>query len=386
MNARIVKAAKKGETIWDRGEKTSVTGLHVRVVSDSRKSFYLKYRTQLGQQRRPKIGDVGMMSIAQARSIARDILNQVANGEDPKAELRVRRGEPTIQDVFEEVWENEWNAEGSRTRESGWARVLESYYRNHAKEIFGHMRLTELKPGHLRDFISAKKTTPTAANRALEVISKLYTYAQERELVPQGLNPCKLVKKNKERKRGRYATDEELRKILPILDRYAAKHPRPVALLKCILLTGSRPSALERAMRSEFTIQEKDGERFGILRRHGKTSEDSGEDEVVVFPPEAVRIVESLPLPLDGTLFGVTWTHHIWQRVRKEAGCTDLWKRDLRRTFATIGISKAGVTKSEVGANLNHRDPRTTDIYAKLVLDSRMDVTSKISKQISKLR
>jgi hypothetical protein len=48
-----------------------VPGGGARVTSAGRRSYFLKYRTRAGQQRKPKIGDHGPMTCDLARAIAR---------------------------------------------------------------------------------------------------------------------------------------------------------------------------------------------------------------------------------------------------------------------------------------------------------------------------
>jgi hypothetical protein len=81
-----VKALQPGAVVHD----AIVTGLHVK-ASAQRKGFYLLCRTKFGQQRRPKLGDVGVLTIANARALARDMLWGVAKSKDPMGErLKLR--------------------------------------------------------------------------------------------------------------------------------------------------------------------------------------------------------------------------------------------------------------------------------------------------------
>jgi integrase len=386
LTPEAIKNAQPGDELWDRGDKSSVTGLHMRVVSASRKSFYLKYRTAEGQQRRYKLGDVGILNIAQARAKARADLAQVRLGKDPKGRISEFRGEPTVAEVFELCFEEHWNKDGKATKKSGWAYRVQGYYRNHIGPEFGKRRLSTITPIQLENFLENRADRQIAANRSLEVLSKLFTFAQKKGFIRQGINPCELVDRFTERKRKRYASVEEIARLFDELDKERMASPRGVAIIKCLLLTGSRPSALERARRENLRIEIRDGRRYGILTQAGKSTEETGEDEDVIFPPEAMEILDSLPEQEDGSLFGVQVSQKIWERVRERAGCKTLWARDLRRTFGTIGINKSDVPKALVGKLLNHKDSNTTDIYALLMHDNRLEAAGKVAKTIQSLR
>jgi integrase len=74
----------------------------------------------------------------------------------------------------------------------------------------------------------------------------------------------------------------------------------------------------------------------------------------------------------------------LWEKVSAEAGCPDLWARDLRRTFATVGMS-SGIKMDTISELLNHKSVQTTKLYAKLNDDARVEASSAISNKISEI-
>ena len=73
-----------------------------------------------------------------------------------------------------------------------------------------HAWVTELHHG-LRE-------TPVTANRAVDVLSRIYNAAEDRGRIPEASNPCRLVVKFRERARERFLTDEEFRRLGRVLD------------------------------------------------------------------------------------------------------------------------------------------------------------------------
>ena len=57
-----------------------------------------------------------------------------------------------------------------------------------------------------------------------------------------------------------------------------------------------------------------------------------------------------------------------WQRIRRRANLTDARIHDLRRTLGSW-LASAGYSLPLIGKALNHSQPATTAIYARLDLD-----------------
>lgn len=283
----------------------------------------------------------------------------------------------TIQILFNRTWRMHWNQE--RFHKSGWAKEVQGLYDRHLHDAFGHVDALKVKPSDVRVFRQSLAKNPVTANRCLEVLGRIYSFAEEFEILPQGSNPVKLVKSFSERKRKRYATKGEIHEIAKILKRQKTKYPLEVAFIQLLMLTGIRPRGLARARLDQLQIT--DGG-MGLLCFDGKTFESTGIAEAVAIPHEAMReIVSQLPVRADDLLIGDVKYRNFWKRVRAEAKCEDLWVRDWRRTFATVGLS-AGINLSIIGELLNHRTTQTTLNYAKLLPAARFAATTAIAAKI----
>lgn len=377
----LIKAAQTGDTVWDRGEKASARGLHVRCL-ETKKMFYLSYRSREGIQRRPKIGEFGQITLTQARSIAKDLRERVSRGEDPQEKWSKARAGETLADLFQLAWDLHWSL--PRYIESGWANDVRNLWEKNIKPKFGSRSFKSITTQEVRRWHRGFASKPFAGNRSLETFAKMYSFGAEEGIV-EGINPCWKIKGHPERKRRRYASEQELRAITGILEREMATHPREAAFLLLIAYTGARPSVLERAKSYQMArVTSDSGEEFGVLTGDGKSSADTGEEETVIIPPNALRIIDAIPKNQDGRIVGCMMPRKLWLKVRKEAGCEDLWARDLRRTFATVGMS-GGVNKDIIGKLLNHSASQTTDIYAKLDLTARIKAAGQIADRITQI-
>ena len=87
------------------------------------------------------------------------------------------------------------------------------------------------------------RETPRAANRALMVLSKMYSLAEAWGMAPPGGNPCRFVLRYKEGRRERFLTEEEYRRVGRALCALEAEGPVPArgaAALRLLMLTGCR--------------------------------------------------------------------------------------------------------------------------------------------------
>jgi integrase len=375
----IIKNAQPGEILWDREQKGSVTGLHLKVTRTGKRVWMLYYRTRAAQQRRPKIGEFPQVSLIDARKRAKELLDQVAIGLDPKAQWDQAKEELTVDELFQKCWEAYWSKE--RFQLSGWAKEAKRNYENHIRKTFGRLRLCEVGAVKVKDWHEKLAKTPFAANRSLEILSRLFNYAIERELRPQNSNPCKLVQAYPEKERKRYASEEEIREIARRLVQNFNENPSESGFLLLLLYTGARPRSIERALRSALKRGNFNGMVYGVLEAKGKTSERTGDDETLVFPPKALEIIDQIPEPKDGTLCGCKMPASLWRKVRKEVGCPDLWARDLRRTFATVGLSH-GVDPGVIGELQNHKTAQTAKIYQKLLPDVKVNAVNEIANRL----
>ena len=354
-----IDALQPGKEIKD----DRVPGLSVRAHS-SGESFMLYYRTRGGIARRPKLGDCATMSLSDARELAKEWLRQVSAGGDPAKDFKTARGEPDMNDLWK-ACEREHYCDAK-----AWSKEAKRLYTVHAKPKLGKIRVRDLTYSDIDRLHKSFREHPTLANRILAVLSKMLHLAERWDLRDLGSNPCVRVERFREKQRRRFASPVELAKIGAVLDRYAQKpeHVTGVAFLYVLLFSGARPTEIERATPAilERHVKTEDGVAtvYGVLRiDNGKTGQRD-----VFLPAQAMAILDKLPAKREHLAGRPHMPRRLWRLVRKEVGCHDLWARDMRRTFATVGYS-SGVDKKVMGNLLGHASAATTEIYAKLMED-----------------
>lgn len=347
VTARQIEAARPGEVLWD----DKIRGLHVRVFPTKR-TFYLYYRTKQRQERRPKLGDYGILTIPAARDIARERLAEVAQGKDP--------GAASDRHTFEDLECRFLEVHGSKRK----AKTQEMY-----RTAFAHAAklrpasVASISRGDIADLHHGMRAMPVQANRVLAVLHKAFNLAEVWGWRPIHSNPVHGIDRNREKKRRRYPSTEEARRLFSALDGF--DHQVFAGYVWLLVLTGARPGEI-RTARREWV--QKDGLHL---------PDSKGGEAVVVLPKAAQDVIKRLPVivgnphlipgaregqPLVGTL-------KLWGRLLKEAKVDGLQMRDLRRYFASLGLS-AGLTLEAVGQLLRHRQTQTTKTYAYLLNDA----------------
>jgi integrase len=175
-------------------------------------------------------------------------------------------------------------------------------------------------------------------------------------------NPARGIDKFKEHKRDRWVTPEELPRLAAAITQDPNLYVRAAVWL--YLLTGVRKTELLKAR----------WEDVNFVRCELRLLETkAGRTHYIPLSPPALALLRALPRQ-EGNPYllpGAKSGHHLvniaksWRRVRKVAGVEDVRLHDLRRTVGSW-LAQAGNSLPLIGRVLNHTDPKTTAVYARL--------------------
>lgn len=205
----------------------------------------------------------------------------------------------------------------------------------------------------------------SAANKAVELLSMLFNKAIDWE-VYEGKNPAARVGKFKIQARDRYLHPDEVSRFFAAVNEL--KNPTVRDYFFMLLFTGQR-----RRNVGEMRWQDLDTS-SGVWRI---PMTKNGTAHSVPLPDEALAILQRRisdpsrhPVwvfpKLNGS--GPLWcTNTAWKAVITRAGLPGLRRHDLRRTLASWQAA-AGVSLPVIGRTLNHRDIKSTMVYAHLDL------------------
>ena len=367
QNARQ-KVHRPRRARWQRRsrETGSTTIARCRVwlcvqTSAGAKAWVLRYRSG-GRQRAFTIGSFSDWSVAAARDEARGLKRRIDQGDDPMGERHRTRVAATVADLVDV-----YVAEHLPRKQSSSAHEDNGMQRQHVLPKLGKLRIEAVTRADIDEFHRAiSKKTPTRANRCLQLVSKMFAIAVEKEWRPD--NPCRGIHQNREIKRERYLTADELARLMSVLSTHPNRSSANAAML--LLLTGSRRSKVLGAGWSEFDL------RAGVWVKPASRNK-SGKVHRVPLSCHAAELLAAMreKPPREEYLFpgrgvgggrgGETQgvVTKFWKNVCADR--KDVRLHDLRHTFASMLVSGGGSLEL-IGTLLGHSDPRTTLRYSHL--------------------
>lgn len=367
---RVKLTTRLIESIEPTGERiilndTEIRGLQCRISPQGKKVFYLYYRTENGRERRPSLGEFGIVKLERIRKKAQNWLGIVADGGDPADEREFKRKSLTM-----EEFAKRYITEHARpNKKPSSVKSDQSLIDNHILPRFRYRRVASLTRADIFQMHSEMRDTPGAANRALALISKMMNLAEKWELRKDGTNPVRHVGKYKERKLERFLSLEEIKRLWAALDeteRLQLEHASVVPAIRLLALTGCR---LGEILTLEWSMV--DMENRCLRLKDSKTGA-----KIVHLSELATETIKGIPRE-EKTPFVIFGRHagkrlvgisRPWYRICKKAGLDDVRIHDLRHTFASIGVS-AGLSLPLIGKMLGHTQTQTTARYAHLYAD-----------------
>ena len=378
ISRRTVEALSvdKDTVFWDR----EMPGFGVRVYAAGTKVYVVQSRAG-GKSVRVTVGRHGVISADEARRRAARIINRIKAGEEPVPEplpTKLAAG-PTVAEVAARYLE-----EHVAVRcKPGTVALSRSAINKYILPTFGKLPLVAVEPERVSEMHSRLHSVPYAANRAVAELSRMFNMAESWGMVPEGSNPCRLVVKHKERKRERFLTEGEFRRLGRILSEAVAVggvSPRAVAAIRLLMLTGCRKNEILNLRWDDvdLTVNE-------LRLADSKTG-----PRVVPLSPASAKVLADLPR-VSGNPWVIpghkpgTYMKNLddpWQIIRTRAGLENVRLHDLRHSFASRALA-LGENLPMIGKLLGHTQIQTTARYAHLERDSVKASAARVAASIS---
>ena len=184
---------------------------------------------------RASLGRHGELSCDQARKKAARVIDRIKRGEasrssPPEAPLTVA----ALADRYIE-------AHVAVTCNAHTQDIYRGSLRNHILPALGEKPVAAVGRADAEALHYALRETPRAANRALMVLSKMFSLAEAWGVAPPGGNPCRFVVGYREGARERFLTEDEYRRVgreLCALETRGEMPARGAAALRLLMLTG----------------------------------------------------------------------------------------------------------------------------------------------------
>ena len=353
-----LEPAAKDYFVWD----SQIAGFGLRVMPSGAKTYQAQYRKG-GRTRRVSVGRHGKITVEEARKLAKEIMGQVAKGENPAEDVSQHRKAPTIAALCERFFEAHAKERCKPSTQKEYRRAIDLFI----VPAIGSFKVVDVERRDIAELHHKFRDKPYQANRTLGVLSKMFNLAEIWGLRPDGSNPCRHVPKYREVKRERYLNQNELQRlghVLSEVERDGTETPFVVAAFRLLLLTGCRLGEIQTLKWDYITDT-------GMELPDTKTGARR-----IPLPQPARDVLTHLPRSpgnpyvIEGKIAGkyATDLQHPWRRIRARAGLAGVRIHDLRHTYASNAVS-SGMPIQMVGRLLGHSQIQTTMRYAHLADD-----------------
>lgn len=330
------------------------------VNSSGSKIFYAYGRIAGGKPIKYKIGAFPLFSIENARNQAREILIQMAQGENPQEKRRVERSVSTMDNFFPLYMDQH----SKLHKKSYW--FDQQQYDRHIKPKLGNYRLSDITESVLRTFHQRMGAASghTSANRVLDVISSIMSKAIDWGYVDMA-NPVRKVKKFRTQSRDRFLQPDEFPRFLEAL--HAEENETAKHYILMSLYTGAR-KANTLAMRWD---------EIDFTSRVWRIPETKNGDPLTIpLSSPAIELLERIRVTSrsewvfasSGKSGHLADPKKAWQRILQRAEIENLRLHDLRRTLGSYQAA-TGANQYIIGKTLGHKSQAATAIYARLNID-----------------
>ena len=377
ISRRTVEALKadKDTVFWD----TELLGFGVRVYPTGRKVYVVQTRAD-GKTRRVTVGRHGVITAEEARRRAALIVARIKAGEEPIPEpmaAKLTNG-PTVADLaavyLDEV--------ADVRMKPATARACRGTVENHILPRLGKKPALSLDHAAVAALHHGLGKTPAMANRVVELLSRTYKAAEDRELIPEGSNPCREIAMYRQRRHERFLTDEEFRRLGRVLDDAEIRKGASVAAvtaIRLLLLTGCRKNEILSLRWDHVDLEAKEMRLVDTKTGPRTVSLSPAAVAVLARVPRA----EGNPYVIPGWQQGTHRTNldYSWNTIRKRAGLEDMRLHDARHSFASRALA-LGESLPMIGRLLGHSQVETTARYAHLARDSVHEAAMRVSDSI----
>lgn len=352
-------------------------GFGLRIMTSGKKSYLIQYRAG-GRTRRVTFCRYGVLTVEEARKRARELLGNVAKGDNPAEVRSDARRAPTVNSVCNRFYEEHVLQRCKPSTQREYQRAIDIFI----KPELGTFKIADVTRADVAAIQHKYRHIPYQANRTLGVLSKMFNLCEIWGLRPDGSNPCRHVAKYRENKRERFLSKEEIERLARVLDDADANLTESwfmTAAIRLLLLTGCRHSEIQKL-------------KWAYVREdHIGLPDSKTGARRIPLPPAAKAVLDAVPLvPGNEYVFaGLVENQHItdfqrpWRRIRKKAGLPKVRIHDLRHTYASNAVM-SGLNIVMVGKLLGHTQIQTTMRYAHLadsaVKDAARDVSNALSE------
>ncbi|MDR1732748.1 MAG: site-specific integrase [Synergistaceae bacterium] len=347
--------APEGKSRWIND--TGLRGLCLYVAMDNRRTWYISY-TADGRKSHHKLGSADVLTVAEARDLARDFLSKIARGEKPHEK---KAAVPTLGEYLTDVY-IPWYSSTHRDTKMTLGRISFEF-KSLMNTPLDRIRLTDIMTWQTKRHEEVKAKT---LNVRLALLRAALNHAVEIGLI--GQNPIERVKRLKENDSEavtRFLSPDEKDRLLKALD-----DPATPACLKPLVTLGLNSGLRKGSMLSlHWKDINFDSKTVTVLPEHAKGGKliDLPLNSTAIQALATWRLACGNP-PDNSPVFTVKNIQYMWGNLRKRADIKDFRFHDLRHSFAS-SLVQSGIDLLTVSKLCGHSNTAMTLRYSHLAPD-----------------
>lgn len=332
---------------WD----VEVRGLALRHRQDRQPAWYNQIWVD-GRNVRRSIGPKASLNIDQARDIARTLIAELT-GQATPVPLVPDTPIATVAEFADRFLEH-----GTPNWKPATLKAHRSLLACSILPQFGFRDVGSINAQEVALWFSQSTASQGSRNRALAVLSGMMRHAEILGLRPPGSNPCRGLRRRKNRFQVHQLSRDDYGRLGEALKRIEDTEPVVVALIRFLALTGCR--------KSEARLL-----RWDMLDANRAALPDSKTGPRAIWlGTAALELLSEQPLlcesvfSIKGKPVSPARIAKVWASIREDIGLPSLRLHDLRHGFASVAIS-SGEALRTVSGLLGHSELQTTAGYAK---------------------
>jgi integrase len=341
----------------------SVTGFVLECRCTGGRTYYLRYEDTAGRQKQHKIGRFEDLSFAAAKKRAVQLRSEVVMGGDPGAAKAQAKAIPLYSEL------SAMHLADAKLTQRSYS-TTEMYVRRHIGPRWNRVRLTEIEPRAISQWLGEKRAeglAPATVEKIRVIFGRSFELGARWGIPGAEKNPTRGVpRKPLNNARERFLSAEEAARLRVAV--VASQNPQLQHIVGLLLLTGARLRELLDARWENVDV-----ERQTWLIPTSKT----GKPRHVPLSTAALAIIEALPrfkdcpwlVPNPETLKPFVSIKHAWQRAIRVAQLPGLRIHDLRHS-AGSAMANSSVPLLTIGKVLGHASYQSTQRYAHLAQDT----------------
>ncbi len=378
LTKRVVESTEpnpsKRVILWD----TEITGFFVRIYPSGKKTYFLQYRNKDRVSHTLKLGVHGNTTTELAREKATQLALRISAGEDPSVKSPIKAITPTMGDLAEKYLH--LHAENEKRPKS--IKEDKSMLKNYILKDFGSRKVDSITLEDIQTLHASLHKKRVLSNRILALLHKMFNLAVQWRWRTD--NPVSGIKKYQEHKRTRWLQEDEMKKLLNVLD--ISPHQTTANIIRLLLLTGARKHEVLTATWDQFDLEK------GIWTKKAHTTKQR-KMEHLPLSPAALSILKKIkeeksdsPFLFPGNVKGkpLQDIKKSWATISKQADLKDFKIHDIRHTYASHLVS-SGLSLSIVGKLLGHTQASTTQRYAHLADEPLREATTLFAEKFNEL-